>query len=103
MPADVGLARSQAPPKPPAESDLLIIQSDAKPGSGARRKRPEVFSESAKLEDMPKPEPFKKVRVSAPFQVVYDATVYRPGDVATVPAALADAWIRDQWVTDDRD
>jgi hypothetical protein len=27
--------------------------------------------------------------------------VYRPGDVATVPASLANAWIRDQWVTDD--
>ena len=92
-PIDAALARGRTP-KPPAESDLLIIESDAEPGSGARRKRPE---------ELPKPEPFKKVRVSAPYQVVYDATVYRPGDVATVPASLADQWVLNRWVTDDSD
>ena len=92
-PIDAALARSDAPkPERPAESDLVLIESDAKPGSDAARRR--------NPGEMPKPEPFKKVRVSAPFQVVHDTTVYRPGDFATVPASLADHWLLNRWVTD---
>ncbi len=79
-------------PKRPSDGDLLLIESDAPRDSGIKRPLPE---------EMPKPEPFRKVRALAPFQVVYEGTVYLPDDVATVPASLADAWIRDQWVTDD--
>jgi hypothetical protein len=88
---DSALARGRKP-KRPADSDMLLIESDAEPGSGAKRKRPE--------EELPKPEPFKTVRALAPFQVVYDTVVYRPGDVATVPASLADQWLLNRWCTD---
>jgi hypothetical protein len=43
-------------------------------------------------------EPLRRVRVVAPYQVVYETIVYRPGDVPDIPVALADRWVRDGWV-----
>jgi hypothetical protein len=40
-----------------------------------------------------------RVRVVAPFQVVRDLVVYRPGDVAEVPESVAADWVRDGWVS----
>jgi hypothetical protein len=39
------------------------------------------------------------VTVNAPFQVVHDAVVYRPGQTADVPAEVADKWIEAGWVS----
>jgi hypothetical protein len=44
-------------------------------------------------------EPLKRVRVLRPFQVVYDTVAYSNGDTPVVPVALADQWIKNQWVT----
>jgi hypothetical protein len=40
-----------------------------------------------------------KVRVLAPFQAVYEGTVYRPGDVAEIPLHIASMWLNYGWVT----
>jgi hypothetical protein len=42
----------------------------------------------------------KRVKVLSPFQVVHDGTAYWPDAVVTVPAALADRWIANQWATE---
>jgi hypothetical protein len=47
-----------------------------------------------------KPKGVKHVRVLSPFQVVHDGKAYWPDAVVTVPAALADRWIANQWVTE---
>jgi hypothetical protein len=100
-PIDVALARGRRP-IPPAESEMVRIQSDAEPGSSATRRR-RTTEEGGQIAHLSEVSKLKAVRVLAPFQVVFNTVVYRPGDVAMVPAALADAWIRDQWVTDDSD
>ncbi|MCU1695730.1 MAG: hypothetical protein JWR34_1793 [Mycobacterium sp.] len=56
------------------------------------------------LENEPKAAPKvkpKRVKVLHPFQVVHDGTAYWPNAVLTVPAAFADEWITNQWVTED--
>jgi hypothetical protein len=47
------------------------------------------------------PEPLKRVRVLAPFQVAHAGTQYFPGEVAEVPQSLANNWILNQWVVSD--
>jgi hypothetical protein len=47
-----------------------------------------------------------KVKVLQPFQVSHDGTIYRPGEVAEVPEAVAASWERSGWVepvADDED
>jgi hypothetical protein len=39
-----------------------------------------------------------RVRVLAPVQIVHNMVVYRPGDVAEIPEAVAADYIRDGWV-----
>jgi hypothetical protein len=40
-----------------------------------------------------------RVRVEAPFQVVQNTVVYRPGEVVEVDASVAADWVRDGWVS----
>lgn len=40
------------------------------------------------------------VEVQQPFQVCYGSTVYGPGEVAGVPDAVAQQWIRSGWVVE---
>jgi hypothetical protein len=45
------------------------------------------------------PEPTNvKVTVKPPFRVVHDGKAYTDGAIVTVPKALADQWLRSQWV-----
>ncbi len=43
------------------------------------------------------PQPLKRVKVNTPFRVVYDTVAYRGGDVARVPADVADTWVKARW------
>lgn len=40
----------------------------------------------------------RRVTVAEPFQVCHGGDVYRPGDTAIVPEALAQEWIKARWV-----
>jgi hypothetical protein len=40
------------------------------------------------------------VKVLDPFLVAYNGTAYYPNAVATVPAVVAEAWLKSKWVTD---
>lgn len=42
-------------------------------------------------------EPLKRVRVLAPFRVVYETRPYTDGDTPEVPEALAQEWVRNRW------
>ena len=44
------------------------------------------------------PEPLKRVRVLAPFQVVHETRPYTGGDVVEVPESIADSWLLNKWV-----
>jgi hypothetical protein len=35
------------------------------------------------------------------FRVVHNSTVYQPDDIVTVPAVVADGWLKNRWVTED--
>ena len=39
-----------------------------------------------------------KVKVRAPFRVVHEGVPYSDGDELVVPAAVADEWLRSQFV-----
>lgn len=43
------------------------------------------------------PEPRKRVRVNAPYQVSHDGRRFGPGETASVPQSLADQWVRSRW------
>lgn len=44
------------------------------------------------------PEDTAKVRVRAPYRVVHEGVAYSNGDEVIVPAAVADEWLRSQFV-----
>jgi hypothetical protein len=48
-----------------------------------------------------KAEPVKRVKVVAPFRVVYDGIAYSGGDMPEIPPALADEWLKAGWVTEE--
>lgn len=39
-----------------------------------------------------------KVRVIAPYRVSHDGKAYVGGDAVTVPAEIADHWLKNKWV-----
>lgn len=41
----------------------------------------------------------KHIKVTEPYQVVLGGTVFGPGEIAEVPAELADEWVRNGWAT----
>jgi hypothetical protein len=43
------------------------------------------------------PQPLKRVKVVAPFRVVYETIAYSGGDLAEVPADVAESWLRNSW------
>jgi hypothetical protein len=51
-------------------------------------------------DEVAKVEPLKRVKVVAPFRVVYDGIAYSGSDVPEVPADVADSWLRNMWVTE---
>ena len=48
----------------------------------------------------PKP-PVKRVKVAVGLRVVYEGRAYSDGAIAEVPAAVADEWLRQMWVTEE--
>jgi hypothetical protein len=40
------------------------------------------------------------VKVLDPFLVAHNGTAYYPNAIATVPASVAEAWLKSKWVTD---
>ena len=40
----------------------------------------------------------RSVTVLPPWQVAHDGNTFGPGETATVPSALAEEWLRNQWV-----
>jgi hypothetical protein len=60
----------------------------------------------ADVEDQQSPEPAMttdatdvvRVAIRSPFQVVHARRAYLPGEVAEVPPAVAQRWLRNRWV-----
>jgi hypothetical protein len=78
------------------------------PGKGKRSPEPLEETEAVPLtvkrivlddvDESPAPEPVVKVKVRAPFQVVYETVVYLPGAVVEVPESLSQEWLTNSWV-----
>jgi hypothetical protein len=69
----------------------------------ARRPSPADYERLEMLhsEEAATVEPLRRVKVLANYRVIHDGTAYSGGDVATVPAALADSWLLNRWAVEE--